>query len=254
MKRHELKTVQPHFGRVASGEKRFDIRKNDRGFAVSDTLVLREYDADTGLFSGRAVEARVTHLISGYDGIEEGYVVMSIELVKELDESQENGPWVEDDHGTLTLTIGRLRAVVAHYSDSDYVWWIDGGERTGPGHGRIEPMSQPVPRSAAKAAAEQMLREIHASLDAHFAPTHVLQWRRFEDIDMTRYEGKLGPLKLRASRRGWTVKGADGNYLFNFCVAVISDVYGDDVIKAHREQCEDSVRAIGAVFRSEIVR
>jgi hypothetical protein len=42
MATHELKTVAPHFAHVQSGAKRAEIRKDDRGFAVGDVLVLRE--------------------------------------------------------------------------------------------------------------------------------------------------------------------------------------------------------------------
>lgn len=44
MTTHELKTVQPHFAHVQSGAKRAEIRRDDRGFAVGDVLVLRELD------------------------------------------------------------------------------------------------------------------------------------------------------------------------------------------------------------------
>jgi len=40
---HVLKTVQPYFEALWSGEKRFEVRKNDRGFQVGDSLCLREY-------------------------------------------------------------------------------------------------------------------------------------------------------------------------------------------------------------------
>ncbi|KEO80852.1 DUF3850 domain-containing protein [Tumebacillus flagellatus] len=46
---HQLKLQQPHFDAVASGEKTFELRKDDRGFQVGDTLVLREIDPRTVL-------------------------------------------------------------------------------------------------------------------------------------------------------------------------------------------------------------
>ena len=79
MKTHELKTVAPHFDHVCSGAKRAEIRKNDRGFAVGDVLVLREYDPTTGTYSGRRVEVRITHVLSGFDGLAPGYVALSFE-------------------------------------------------------------------------------------------------------------------------------------------------------------------------------
>jgi hypothetical protein len=45
---HELKNVQPHFDAVARGEKRAEIRFDDRGFAAGDVLVR---DAEPGTWS-----------------------------------------------------------------------------------------------------------------------------------------------------------------------------------------------------------
>ena len=80
MKTHELKTVQPHFEHVRSGAKRAEIRRDDRGFAVSDVLVLKEYDPATDSYSGREVEVRVTHVLAGYEALAPGFVMLSIEL------------------------------------------------------------------------------------------------------------------------------------------------------------------------------
>lgn len=43
MKRHKLKIIEPYYSAVRSGEKTFEIRKNDRGFEVGDTLILSPY-------------------------------------------------------------------------------------------------------------------------------------------------------------------------------------------------------------------
>lgn len=79
MATHKLKTVQPHFDAVASGAKRAEIRKNDRGFEVGDVLVLREYDPATDAFTGRFVEVRITHVLRGFEGLAEGWVSLSVE-------------------------------------------------------------------------------------------------------------------------------------------------------------------------------
>ena len=40
---HELKIWPQYFDAIASGIKTFEVRKDDRGFAVGDTLVLKEW-------------------------------------------------------------------------------------------------------------------------------------------------------------------------------------------------------------------
>lgn len=76
---HELKTLQPHFDAIELGEKRAELRRDDRGFEVGDTLVLREYDPQSG-YSGRSCRAKVTHILAGFEALVPGHVMMSIEL------------------------------------------------------------------------------------------------------------------------------------------------------------------------------
>lgn len=59
---HALKAWPIHFEPVWNGTKRAELRHDDRGYAVGDALWLREYDDDQG-YTGRAVLARVTHLV-----------------------------------------------------------------------------------------------------------------------------------------------------------------------------------------------
>lgn len=88
---HELKTWPEFFERVWSGEKCFELRKDDRGYQGGDMLLLREWSKDHS-YSGRAVRAEVTYMLGGqWPGLAPGYVVMSIkphELFSKLDPSQ----------------------------------------------------------------------------------------------------------------------------------------------------------------------
>lgn len=76
MKTHELKTEPPYFQAVLDGRKRFEVRKNDRGFEEGDKLLLKEYDADVHVFTGRRIEVTVTY-ITDYEQ-QPGYVVLGI--------------------------------------------------------------------------------------------------------------------------------------------------------------------------------
>jgi ASC-1-like (ASCH) protein len=77
VKTHELKTEPPYFQAVLDGRKKFEIRKNDRDFQVGDKLILKEYDADVHVFTGRKVEVTVTYMTDYAQ--QPGYVVLGIE-------------------------------------------------------------------------------------------------------------------------------------------------------------------------------
>ena len=76
---HELKTWPEHFQAAVSGEKRFEVRVNDRDFRVGDMLRLREWDPVNGAYTNREVKQRVTHiLLGGQFGIAPTHCVMSL--------------------------------------------------------------------------------------------------------------------------------------------------------------------------------
>jgi hypothetical protein len=81
---HELKTWPEFFSAMLRGDKPFDVRQDDRGFAVGDSLWFREWCSfadhpDGGVYTGRAADASVTYVLRGGQfGIAEGYVVLGI--------------------------------------------------------------------------------------------------------------------------------------------------------------------------------
>lgn len=78
---HELKIYPKYFEDIISGKKKFEIRKNDRKFRVGDILILKEWDNIK--YSGREARAEVIYLIDDkFAGIQPGYVVMGIELIR----------------------------------------------------------------------------------------------------------------------------------------------------------------------------
>ena len=104
MTQYALKLNDRYFDAVANGTKTFEIRKDDRGFRVGDTLVLyRVNDAgkyiDPTYFT--SAESHTSDMIGPWlkpirvtvkyiltyddfpDGISEGYIVMAIERVNE---------------------------------------------------------------------------------------------------------------------------------------------------------------------------
>jgi hypothetical protein len=79
MKTHELKTWPEHFCDVAAGRKTFELRLDDREFAVGDTLVLREWSPRAKEYSGGVERRTVSHILRGPAfGLADGYVIMSL--------------------------------------------------------------------------------------------------------------------------------------------------------------------------------
>ncbi|MBJ9709842.1 ASCH/PUA domain-containing protein [Burkholderia gladioli] len=84
---HELKTDPDVFAAVLAGDKTHEIRYNDRGFKVGDTLRLREtrYSGESMKcqpddypleYTGREVTRVISHVLDGY-GLMPGWVVLS---------------------------------------------------------------------------------------------------------------------------------------------------------------------------------
>lgn len=67
-----------YFREVESGNKKFELRKNDRNFTVGDYVVLREWNFSS--YTGRAILAKITYILSIKELIKtkEEWVIFSI--------------------------------------------------------------------------------------------------------------------------------------------------------------------------------
>jgi len=98
MKTHELKCWPPYFDDARRGDKTFEYRKDDRHFAVGDTLLLREWVPEChasplrNFYSGREVTVDVLYKVDGDQfGIPEGYCILGIRL-RAIDGVEPNAP------------------------------------------------------------------------------------------------------------------------------------------------------------------
>lgn len=73
---HELKIYTDFFKAVISGEKTFEIRKNDRPFRKGDLLALNEFDGQN--CTGNSCLVYVDYLMVNPDYVKKDMVVMSI--------------------------------------------------------------------------------------------------------------------------------------------------------------------------------
>ena len=107
MQQHHLKTWPAEFSAVISGQKKFELRRNDRDFQVGDVLVLKEFvpcgtcngrgrvwdngdctdcpcmatEHQKGYFTGRTATARIDYVYAHNPHFDLGdHVIMSIDL------------------------------------------------------------------------------------------------------------------------------------------------------------------------------
>ena len=95
MSEHELKTDAPFFDAVKSGEKKFELRFNDRGFQKGDTLLLKRMD---GFALTGELRCKVTYVLAGH-WLAPGFVALSIEV---------GDPMTDIDRATLDELIEKV--------------------------------------------------------------------------------------------------------------------------------------------------
>jgi hypothetical protein len=97
---HELKCWPEFFGPALTGEKMYELRKNDRDFKVGDIIILHEFFVQPGIleqikvmdivgnrenphppgnYTGRAVARTITHILKGPTfGLASGWVILGL--------------------------------------------------------------------------------------------------------------------------------------------------------------------------------
>jgi hypothetical protein len=78
MATHKLKILPKYYEKVLTGEKTFELRKNDRNYKVGDKLILEEHHLYSS--SGRAYLCRITYILKDCSeyGLKDGFVILGI--------------------------------------------------------------------------------------------------------------------------------------------------------------------------------
>lgn len=77
---HELKILPEYFDAVRCGDKRFEIRKNDRNFLRGDILRLNEWDGEK--YTGESIDVLVRYVLYDFrDGLKDDFCIMSIDAM-----------------------------------------------------------------------------------------------------------------------------------------------------------------------------
>ena len=134
-----LKTLPQYFEEIIKGNKRAELRFNDRDFKVGDIYELEEYDGKT--YTGRSVTVRITHILEGFEGLANGWCMFSFVTLGEAKESclnkieetakETNKPPKDAKYGELLRLIAEnpsLPVVPMVYSevvqDDGYSSWV----------------------------------------------------------------------------------------------------------------------------------
>ena len=62
-----------------SGEKTFEVRRNDRNYRRYDILHLQEFAGDE--YTGRTIDAEVTYLLNDPELCKDGFVIMALKVI-----------------------------------------------------------------------------------------------------------------------------------------------------------------------------
>lgn len=86
MKTHDVKSWPDYFSSLISGDRQFDLRQNDRQYAVGDIINFREFDDRSGKYTGATLRRKITYIMEGIGsgciaplhGLQRGYVILAL--------------------------------------------------------------------------------------------------------------------------------------------------------------------------------
>jgi hypothetical protein len=86
---HEVKSWPLLFREIVSERKTHELRINDRNYKVGDILHLKEFDPETGKYSGRDAKAKITYINSREKScaastiaLHPEYCILSVKLIE----------------------------------------------------------------------------------------------------------------------------------------------------------------------------
>lgn len=81
-KLHNVKLLKEYFNDVANGNKKFEVRLNDRNYKVNDKLILNEviYENNLPVYTGRSINTTITYVLDNNIYLKDGYVILGIDV------------------------------------------------------------------------------------------------------------------------------------------------------------------------------
>ena len=82
MKVHETKILFEYYAAICRGEKRFEIRNNDRDYQIGDIVVMRCWNPEKNeYYEKEHLVLLITYLLKDIDGIKKGYCAYGFKLI-----------------------------------------------------------------------------------------------------------------------------------------------------------------------------
>ncbi len=81
---HALKTWPEYFKLQESGEKTFELRKDDRDYKVGDKFLSQEFDATTSKYTGKETMYTISYILrdSEFSGVKKGYCILQLKAIE----------------------------------------------------------------------------------------------------------------------------------------------------------------------------
>lgn len=82
IKLHNVKLSKEYFNDVACGDKKFEVRLNDRDYKINDRLILNEVILENNLpvYTGRSINTTITYILDNNNYLKDGYVILGIDV------------------------------------------------------------------------------------------------------------------------------------------------------------------------------
>lgn len=75
---HALKIEPNYYEDIKSGNKSFEVRKNDRDFRTGDYIALNELFKAGDEYTGRSILVKITSIVNDERFCKKGYVIMGL--------------------------------------------------------------------------------------------------------------------------------------------------------------------------------
>lgn len=81
---HALKTWKSYFEYQESGDKLFELRKDDRPYKIGDYFLSQEFDNNKNEYTGKETKYLITYILreAEFFGLKSGYCILQLKPIE----------------------------------------------------------------------------------------------------------------------------------------------------------------------------